>query len=76
MEIRESIKPLVSPSGIDLALALWTQANLVQEYSDNPDHPNVSGWLRSGAIKMIGDIERQAYEMAKSDAIAILEGKS
>lgn len=47
-------------AGRSLAFALHAQANLVQSYSDDPDNPNVSAWLRSGAIQEIVKVEAEA----------------
>ena len=54
-------------AGKRLAFMLRVQADLVQEYSDDPGNPNVSAWLRSGAVEQI----RKAEDEARKEALAV-----
>ena len=56
-DMRKATQAPLSNAGKELAFLLWVQADLIQGYSDDPDNPNVSAWLRSGAIEMILDVE-------------------
>ena len=53
----------ISKAGKNLVYMLWVQADLVQEYSDNDSNPNVSAWLRSGAVDAILEIEQELAEL-------------
>ena len=53
--------------GKRLAFMLRVQADLVQEYSDDPNNPNVSAWLRGGAVEQI----RKAEDEARREALGL-----
>lgn len=61
MSLRAQMEQARTKLARDLIFALHTQANLVEEYSSNPDNPNVSAWLRSGACEQILMLEQRAY---------------
>jgi len=44
-------------------MELFVMADLVQDYSNDDENPNVSAWLRGGAIEMITRIERELAEL-------------
>lgn len=46
----------------NFAIALKAMAEIVQEFSDNPDNPNVSAWLRGGAVDQIHKIRQEERE--------------
>ena len=66
------LSKLITKSGYDLGFSLQTQAFLVQQYSNDPDNPNVSAYLRSGAIEMIGRTEDEAYNAALDELLGLL----
>ena len=72
-QIRDSLAQLSTKSGFDLGFSLHAQASLVQEYSNDPDHPNVSAYLRSGAVEMIGRVEDESYNAALTDVLNLLD---
>ena len=43
-----------------MTLSLLTIAELVDEYSQQPDNPNISAWLRGGLIEQLALIEHEA----------------
>lgn len=45
----------------DLIFSLHAQANLVQDYSNDDANPNVSAYLRSGAVETLLEIEARAH---------------
>lgn len=44
-----------------MILSLHAQADLVHKYSQNSANPNVSAYLRSGAVESLLEIEARAY---------------
>ena len=62
-EMQRRIKRIRSDAGRALAFQLYVQADLVQEFSNDPNNLNVSAWLRSGALDMIERIEEELSEL-------------
>jgi len=60
MSERDPLADLTTESGSRLGFMLKVQADLVREYSNDPNNPNVSAWLRSGAIEQIRRVEEEA----------------
>ena len=71
-DLNRVLSKLTTKSGFDLGFSLQTQAFLVQEYSNDPDNPNVSAYLRSGAVEMIGRTEDEAYNAALDKLLGLL----
>jgi len=59
--IREQMDRARLKTTKDAIFALHAQADLVQEYSDDPNNPNVSAYLRSGMVETILKIEANAH---------------
>ena len=62
-ELKKALAKILSRNGRDLAMELFVMADLVQDYSNDDENPNVSAWLRGGAIEMITRIERELAEL-------------
>lgn len=58
--LNELMDNIDTNTGKSFALALAAMANVVQSFSNDPANPNVSAWLRSGAIEMIAKVEQEA----------------
>lgn len=62
-DLKKAISRPITNAGRDMVVALFAMANLVEEYSNDEDNPNVSAWLRGGAVDLILRVEQECAEL-------------
>lgn len=62
-DLRRRIDRLHSDEARRLAQALYAMAIVVEEFSADEDNPNVSAWLRGGAIDSLLTIQEELAEL-------------